>query len=562
MEKIPVYLYIHWKIVVSMNRQLIFLLLSILTITACQKEGSDWTEVIDEETEPTAYYHDSYLTGILHGEGQDAVSAAVVAMENNLAVSSERGVFIFHRARINASGSWMVVHAPGFFDYYGYIRIREKAISTPAITMVPLKQEHLTVFSNAQGIEIQKEQITLTVPEAAFVYSSGNAYNGTVNFYFREVAQMMGKPRARSLKGSYGVLTNEKYYEMTATTNAGEKLILNRPIICRAADTGQQIFQVDVKKAAMQELKSEGNQVYLSELSLLATGIWSKSIGLTLKLTAENGLPLAGTTAMLYGPGTNITELLTDQLGYANFNYQQGESCKLVVKDVCGNLLYDAVSNQPANDEVMEASVPLTQLKKVVSTVNTCNGLLTTDDRVYSLMENGKGAALMAQAMGKLSVMVPWCSIPENVGLYRGREQLYNIQLADNVAILDSIELRSPEKCVEKVSAYFNIDNGVVLLNQEDYFIFYENSGNKDLVVSDLSSFTISIPTSGSSGKFVPSAVMFTHPSITDCNGPECNKVEVTVKKIGGVGEEVEIEIGGKIQGKNINGEFINVLIK
>ena len=78
----------------------------------------------------------------------------------------------------------MVVHAPGFFDYYGYIRIREKAISTPAITMVPLKQEHLTVFSNAQGIEIQKEQISLTVPEAAFVYSSGNAYNGTVNFIF------------------------------------------------------------------------------------------------------------------------------------------------------------------------------------------------------------------------------------------------------------------------------------------------------------------------------------------------------------------------------------------
>ena len=65
-------------------------------------------------------------------------------------------------------------------------------------------------------------------------------------------------------------------------------------------------------------------------------------------------------------------------------------------------------------------------------------------------MENGKGAALIAQAMGKLSVMVPWCSIPENVGLYRGREQLYNIQLADNVAILDSIELRSPEKCVKK----------------------------------------------------------------------------------------------------------------
>ena len=59
------------------------------------KGGSDWTEVIDEETEPTAYYHDSYLTGILHGEGQDAVSAAVVAMENNLAVSSERGVLSF-----------------------------------------------------------------------------------------------------------------------------------------------------------------------------------------------------------------------------------------------------------------------------------------------------------------------------------------------------------------------------------------------------------------------------------------------------------------------------------
>ncbi len=55
---------------------------------------------------------------------------------------------------------------------------------------------------------------------------------------------------------------------------------------------------------------------------------------------------------------------------------------------------------------------------------------------------------------------------------------------------------------------------------------------------------------------------MFTHPAIADCNGSECNQVAVTVKKIGAVGEEVEIEIAGNIQGKNINGEFINVLIK
>lgn len=546
----------------SMNRQSFLILIAFLTITACQKEGSDWTEVINEETEPTAYYHDSYLTGILHGEDQSAVSAAIVAMEDNLAVSSEQGVYIFHRARINAAGSWMVVHAPGYFDYYGFVRIREKAISTPSITMVPLKQEHLTVFSNTQGTEIQKEQITLTVPAAAFVYSSGNAYNGTVNFYFREVAQMMGKPRARNLKGSYGVLANEKYYEMMATTNAGEKLMLNRPITCRAAATGHQIFQVDVKKAAMQELKSEDNQVYLSALTLLATGNWSKSIDLTLKLSAANGLPLAGVRAMLYGPGDNNTALVTDHQGLADFNYQQGESCKLVVRDYCGNLLFDAVTPQPLNDGVLDASVPLTHLKKLVSTVNTCTGVLTSDDRVYSLLANSKGAALMAQHMGTLSVMIPRCSLPENVGLYRGGDQLYSIQLADNVGVLDSIELRSPEKCVEKVSAYFNIDNSPVLLNQEEFYIFYENSGNKELVVSDLSSFTISIPASGSSGKFVPSAVMFTHPIITDCNGPACNQVEVTVKKIGAVGEEVEIEIGGNIQGKIIKGEFSNVLIK
>ncbi len=545
-----------------MNRKLLFLFMAMVCITACQKDGSDWTEVIGEETEPTAYYHDSYLTGLLSDEEHGSVSGAIVTMESDLAVSSDRGVFIFHRSRINRDGSWLVAHAAGYFDYYGFVRVREKEIITPRISMVHLEPQHLTVFSNAQGTEIQKGQITLAVPASAFVYASGSAYQGTVNFYFREVPQMMGKPRARNLGGKYGVLTHERYYEMTATTNAGEKLILNRPISCRTAETGQQIFQVDVQKAAMQELKSEDNQVYLSELTLLATGNWSKSIGLTLQLTAANGLPLTGVTALLYGPGVNITELLTDQQGLTDFSYQQGESCKLVIKDDCGNLLFDAVTPQPFNDEVLEVSVPLTQLKKLVSTVNTCTGMLTTDDRVYSLMENGKGGALMAQHMGTLSVMIPWCSIPANVGLFRGREQLYSIQLPDNVAVLDSIELRSPEKCVEKVSAYFNIDNSSVLLNQEDYYIFYENSGNKDLVVSDLSSFTISIPTLGSSGKFIPSAVMFTHPAIADCNGSECNQVAVTVKKIGAVGEEVEIEIAGNMQGKNINGEFINILIK
>ena len=141
----------------------------------------------------------------------------------------------------------------------------------------------------------------------------------------------------------------------------------------------------------------------------------------TLKLAAENGLPLCLRHRCFYctGPGTNITELLTDQPGWPISNYREG-SCKLVVKDVCGNLLYDAVSNQPANDEGNGGFSTFDPTQKVVSTVNTCNGLLTTDDRVYSLMENGKGAALMAQAMGKLSVMVPWCSIPENVGLCRG----------------------------------------------------------------------------------------------------------------------------------------------
>ena len=109
---------------------------------------------------------------------------------------------------------------------------------------------------------------------------------------------MMGKPRARNLKGSYGVLTDEKYYEMTATTNAGEKLILKSTHNLQGSRYGSTNFPGRCEEAAMQELKNEGNQVYLSELSLLATGIWSKSIGLTLKLTAENGLPLAGTTAL------------------------------------------------------------------------------------------------------------------------------------------------------------------------------------------------------------------------------------------------------------------------
>ena len=113
--------------------------------------------------------------------------------------------------------------------------------------------------------------------------------------------------------------------------------------------------------------------------------------------------------------------------------------------------------------------------------------------------------------------------------------------------------------CVPKLSGIINIDNNSIILNSDQYKIFRDGSST-NLTITNYNGFVISIDNVTKNGQYKAQGIVFNNPAFADCEGSQCNEVNIDVKTIGNVGEAVIVTLNGRLNGLNLSGSFNNKL--
>ncbi len=533
----------------------------LLTVFACQQDDSDVTEVIGEETETTLNFHDNHLVGMVT-DAQGRALSVNVEVEGRKEVSNAQGIFSYSYAKVNKNGSWLSIKSAGFWPYWAHLATEEGMVSSLRVSLDALTGAH--TFMAQSGLLLNWEDLELNVPSKAFIDKNGKSYEGEVHFYIRKIQEPYGRPAAIQVIGRSGILINETIIEFLATNNAGEDLFLSKGIQVTSSGMENDIMQMHVARGEWKSLPRTDGKMILNSLHPIVLGQWTEGVRQSLVIKTEEGLPMAQVKCYLMTQTEKRYPLLLDQQGKTQVAVGKDEKIFLEIEDQCGGLVHrspDLAVTGSVSD--IEVNIPSQDLRKIHSEVKVCEGELQTDDRVFLVAQGSDGNHVLWHEKNEMSWMVPRCGILTEASYFRGSEKLYNISISGAADAQEHVQLVSPSRCVNKVSAVLIVDGVSLLLDMDDYVIFNEVDGTeKNLVISDLAGFTIVVPNNGKLGNFVPSAMLFNHPSITDCKEGSCMGVMAKVKILGAPGEAVSIAIEGMIDGKEIKGTFNSLLTK
>ena len=99
-----------------------------------------------------------------------------------------------------------------------------------------------------------------------------------------------------------------------------------------------------------------------------------------------------------------------------------------------------------------------------------------------------------------------------------------------------------------------------VQLEMDQFYIYREHTDPKNVVITDLNGFVISIPNVDGKGQYKPDAIIFNHLSLSDCQLDSCRDMTVWIDEISNPGNIVKIRIEGMMNGNKVEGEFVNLL--
>lgn len=533
----------------------------MLTFYACQQDDSDVTEVIGEETETTVYYHDSHLIGMVTDEAGSPV-VATIEVEGKKELSSQQGVFLFPHARVNAAGSWLVARAKGHWPRWNHMLTTAGSVTSSSLVLESLADPR--VFMSELGHEMQLEDMVVSIPPHSFMQKNGMSYHGPVHFYIRKVDEAYGRPGAVNQAGRVGLLKDEYYFEFVATNDAGEELNLSKGIHLHLPDNGKDMMQMNTHRGEWKSLPRVEGAYEIESLQPIALGQWTEGFQQTFELFTETGQVLGQLKYYMVTGGGRKYPLILNQDGRGRLAAGKSERLRFLIEDKCGATVYlGGELPLTGGSETLKTKVGTHGLKQISSEVKVCEGSLQAEDWVILLASGENGPNVILHEKNTMTWMTAACDLVSQATYYRGSEKLYSIQLTGATDALEQIRLVSPVNCVNKVSASLEVDGVSVLLDKEEYIAYNEIDGSKkNLVISDLSGFTIILPNDGMLGNFVPLAMLFNHPSITDCEDGTCLGVSAKVKEMGDVGTQVWVQIEGVIDGKNIKGEFKTLLAK
>jgi len=195
----------------------------------------------------------------------------------------------------------------------------------------------------------------------------------------------------------------------------------------------------------------------------------------------------------------------------------------------------------------------------VKSDILSCDAPISNQDLVNVSLTSGQKTIHIYQSQNNQTFVMPLFHKIEKATYYRGKQQKFSISFSGYQS-QKIIEINAAPLCMEKISGFVNINDMPRFFDKNQYSIFREFQDKETLSISDISGFLISIPKVNGVGSYKPDAILFNHPEITDCIGPECMDMTVYIDTYSKPGEPVKVRLEGMIGNKRIKGEFVNIL--
>lgn len=215
----------------SSNYKLLLIYLMACMCFACSKDDNNNNSGNENTTyEPVT----TKVIGLVVNANGDAVSDALVSVNNTEQTTDEFGTFRFEAQELNGKGQLITISKEGFYEVGKLFNPTSDATSSLSIQLIT-KRLNATISASAGGlIAAQQGGATVSIPPNAIVDENGSPYSGQVEVYaywldptdLKTLDEMPGDLRGMNTSGEQVQLVT--YGMMAIELNApnGDKLNL------------------------------------------------------------------------------------------------------------------------------------------------------------------------------------------------------------------------------------------------------------------------------------------------------------------------------------------------
>lgn len=337
-------------------------LLSVL-LAGCRK-GELINKVTVEEDPPLILVESSFKGKIVNEDGEP-VSGALVRIFDKITTSDANGLFELKNIEAPKSAALVTVEKDGYFA--GSAMSGNSAGSQQYVRVTLMKKDAPQLANTAAGGTLNwSDGLTVRIKPNTLQQASGNPYNGMAEVYARWLdptdpelgALMPGALMARDDDGQERVLATYGMAALELKSPDGEDLVLKDgefaeleiPIPAELAGTAPEeiplwYFDLEKERWLQEGMCKKSGLAYVCKVT--KGGFWNCDIPLE-AICLSGTVFQSDSTPALYTKV--IVEDLTDNFiywGYTDINgffcgsVPKGAPLKIIIKDLCDNVLYE-----------------------------------------------------------------------------------------------------------------------------------------------------------------------------------------------------------------------------
>ncbi|MBK6668043.1 MAG: hypothetical protein IPG48_18380 [Saprospiraceae bacterium] len=420
------------------------------------------------------------------------------------------------------------------------------------------------VFNSATPNELPlNNELNLTIPASAFTHSNGDAYQGQVQFYI-DYDPISGNIPVINKNFKQGILVSDTKVNFIFESVDGSPLVISKPGTFSTKIKNATIGSLDRNKAKWVEIgKVENDKTFanIDHNGPYIIGQFSPVTRIHTQVVNDVDAGVSFTTLSIKNAQQQTISIQPDQDGYAEFYIPSNTDISLAVTDVCGNVLGESSIRigQDSKQQIPNIILKSQDLLTVKSKIDACGLPLSDQDLVNVHFQSETQNLVAYQSKNEQIYVIPSCTQITKASYYRGKERKFSITFSGDIST-QFLNIDAMPLCIEKISGYFSVNDVPVQLEMDQFYIYREHIDPKNVVITDLNGFVISIPNVDGKGQYKPDAIIFNHPSLSDCQLDSCRDMTVWIDEISNPGDIVKIRIEGMMNGNKVEGEFVNLL--
>lgn len=540
----------------------LYLLIWVVLLVGCQREDSDIIEPIDVIVAETETFFDSHFIGKTTDVNGNAIEDVQINISDDRDYTTEKGIFLFNNTKTNSSGALIHLHKNDYYDQYVFVPKAANQFSN--LDVVLRKKSNPLIFNSATPNELPlNNELNLTIPASAFTHSNGDAYQGQVQFYI-DYDPISGNIPVINKNFKQGILVSDTKVNFIFESVDGSPLVISKPGTFSTKIKNATIGSLDRNKAKWVEIgKVENDKTFanIDHNGPYIIGQFSPVTRIHTQVVNDVDAGVSFTTLSIKNAQQQTISIQPDQDGYAEFYVPSNTDISLAVTDVCGNVLSESSIRigQDSKQQIPNIILKSQDLLTVKSKIDACGLPLSDQDLVNVHFQSETQNLVAYQSKNEQTYVIPSCTQITKASYYRGKERQFSITFSGDIST-HFLNIDAMPLCIEKISGYFSVNDVPVQLEMDQFYIYREHTDPKNVVITDLNGFVISIPNVDGKGQYKPDAIIFNHPSLSDCQLDSCRDMTVWIDEISNPGDIVKIRIEGMMNGNKVEGEFVNLL--